>query len=61
MDEDISKIGFEPDYTMSTYEVYRSAALSLIQYTKRLEVLTMVKSHELEGVPSWVPDASIVL
>jgi hypothetical protein len=62
LDTDISRTGFEPDYTMSTYQVYQSAALSLIKCTKRLDVMTTVENHkDLEGVPSWVPNVSTII
>lgn len=57
-----NRTGIEPDYTNSVYEVYQHATLSIIESSRRLNMLATVESHEhLEGVPSWVPNVSIFL
>ena len=57
-----NRTGIEPDYTKSVYEVYQHATLSIIESSRRLNVLLTVESHEhLEGVPSWVPNVSTFL
>jgi hypothetical protein len=55
-------IGIEPNYTKGVYQTYRDFALSIIESSQDLNILSIVESHEhLEGVPSWVPNVSICI
>jgi hypothetical protein len=51
-------IGFEPDYTKSTCEVYTEVASHIIKSSRKLSVLGSKQGHPHGGLPSWVPDWS---
>jgi Heterokaryon incompatibility protein (HET) len=51
-----------PDYTISTEEVYISAAKYILERTDNLLLLAYVEGKEFQnvpGLPSWVPDWSV--
>jgi hypothetical protein len=52
-----------PDYKKPVAEIYTEAAWAFIEKTQALQLLYFVQDHSessLEGLPSWVPDWSIV-
>ena len=53
--------GFEPDYSKSTEEVFRTFVMNCISTSGRLDCLTACEMRELKAVkiPSWVPDWTI--
>lgn len=52
-------LDFEPDYNLTTQEVFTKLAVSFLENETTLDILSVPKPSEtnrLKGLPSWVPD-----
>jgi hypothetical protein len=57
----VRPLDFEPDYNLTTQEVFIKLAISFLRNETTLDIMSVPKPEEidrLKGLPSWVPDWS---
>jgi hypothetical protein len=56
----LEEVVFEPDYHLTVPEVFLGTTKALLNKSKRVDILSLCQPDQLSGLPSWVPNYSMI-